>query len=183
MSIFRGPGHEINWKQYKRKGLSELRPYVEGEDTTGISISKVDIEKGSPQVGDMIARNPKNHKDQRLVAKTYFEDNLELAESETLVVSWVDTAFGNMPYTEGELACYEKEGELFIARVLTCEKKESNPQVTHPPGLQTWEIRAEILGREPKHIANLRLQRKNLSAFKEQVQSVVQQCLPMGIGF
>lgn len=68
-----------DWKQYKRKGLSEMRPYVEGEDVSDISISNEDILNCSPRVGDMIARNPKNHKDQWLVAQKYFEDNLELA--------------------------------------------------------------------------------------------------------
>jgi len=65
------------WKQYRRKGLSELRPYLPGEDMTGISISEPDKQAGSPKEGDMIARNPKNHADQWLVAKRYFEDNLE----------------------------------------------------------------------------------------------------------
>lgn len=68
-----------NWKQYKRKGLSEMRPYVEGEDLSGVSISEADRKNGSPLAGDMIARNPKNHGDQWLVAKKYFDDNLELA--------------------------------------------------------------------------------------------------------
>ena len=67
------------FKQYKRKGLSEMRPYVPGENTEGISISDADLDNGSPKLGDMIARNPKNHADQWLVAKKYFEDNLELA--------------------------------------------------------------------------------------------------------
>lgn len=67
------------WKQYKRKGLSEMRPYVPGEDVSGISISAPDKEAGSPKEGDMIARNPKNYEDQWLVAKKYFEDNLEEA--------------------------------------------------------------------------------------------------------
>lgn len=67
------------WKQYKRKGLSEMRPYVEGEDVTGISISDADKQNGSPRVGDMIARNPSNHVDQWLVAEEYFKNNLELA--------------------------------------------------------------------------------------------------------
>jgi len=66
-----------NWKQYRRKGLSELRPYVPGEDMVGISISAPDVANGSPKEGDFIARNPKNHADQWLVAKKYFEENLE----------------------------------------------------------------------------------------------------------
>jgi hypothetical protein len=74
------------WKSYKRKGLSEMRPYIEGENVVilvddelvHISISDVDRDNGSPKVGDMIARNPKNHKDQWLVAEKYFIENLEL---------------------------------------------------------------------------------------------------------
>jgi hypothetical protein len=70
-----GPMSE--WKQYKRKGLSEMRPYLPGEDVSHVSISDVDVQNGSPKEGDMIARNPKNHADLWLVAKKYFEENLE----------------------------------------------------------------------------------------------------------
>jgi len=63
--------------KYQRKQVAELRPYVKGEDTSNVSISDEDILAGSPKTGDMIARNPKNHKDQWLVAKQYFEDNFE----------------------------------------------------------------------------------------------------------
>lgn len=69
----------MNWKQYKRKGLSKMRPYVEGEELSRVSISAADRDNGSPKIGDMIARNPINHDDQWLVARKYFEDNLELA--------------------------------------------------------------------------------------------------------
>lgn len=68
-----------DWNQYKRKGLSEMRTYIENEDVSHISISEQDRQNGSPKLGDMIARNPKNHADQWLVAKKYFEDNLEPA--------------------------------------------------------------------------------------------------------
>lgn len=63
------------FKRYNRKQIAELRPYVEGEDLLGVSISDVDLIDGSPRVGDMIARNPKNHADQWLVAEQYFKDN------------------------------------------------------------------------------------------------------------
>lgn len=69
----------MTWKQYRRKGLSEMRPYEPGEDLTGVSISHADHQGGSPRLGDMIARNPKDHADQWLVAKKYFEENLEPA--------------------------------------------------------------------------------------------------------
>lgn len=73
------------FNQYERKNISEMRPYLEGEDVSHVSISQADVDNGSPLVGDMIARNPKNHDDQWLVAKAYFEDNLALVgESENV---------------------------------------------------------------------------------------------------
>jgi hypothetical protein len=65
------------FEPYRRKAVAELRPYVEGEDLTGVSIGEVDRANGSPKPGDMIARNPTNHADQWLVAKAYFEANFE----------------------------------------------------------------------------------------------------------
>jgi hypothetical protein len=69
----------MDWSNYKRKGLSEMRRYIPGEDLSHVSISEPDRNNGSPKAGDMIARNPKNHADQWLVAEKYFEDNLEPA--------------------------------------------------------------------------------------------------------
>ncbi len=43
-----------------------------------VSISQEDMNNGSPQCGDMIARNPKNHNDLWLVAGKYFKDNFKL---------------------------------------------------------------------------------------------------------
>jgi len=66
------------FKQYRRKQIAELRPFSEGEKLSdAVSVSQADKDAGSPKVGDMIARNPKNHDDQWLVAKQYFEDNFE----------------------------------------------------------------------------------------------------------
>lgn len=57
-----------------------MRPYIVGEALSdSVSISKADIESGSPKDGDMIARNPDNHLDQWLVAKDFFEANYVLA--------------------------------------------------------------------------------------------------------
>lgn len=61
------------WKRYRRNGIAEMREYVQGEDLSEISVSPED----TPKVGDMIARNPKNYKDQWLVAQQYFIDNFE----------------------------------------------------------------------------------------------------------
>ena len=62
------------FKNYKRTNIAEMRPYVLGEDMTNISVADVD----EPRIDmGMVARNPKNHKDQWYVAKKYFEDNFE----------------------------------------------------------------------------------------------------------
>jgi len=65
----------MEWKHYRRKGIAEMRPYVKGEDLTGISVSEQD---DPPNDMGMIARNPENHDDQWYVARKYFEDNFEL---------------------------------------------------------------------------------------------------------
>ena len=72
------------FKKYRRTQIAEMRPVTQHEADNqdsiidnGISVSEVDLQNGSPKIGDMIARNPKNHKDQWLVAKQYFEDNFE----------------------------------------------------------------------------------------------------------
>jgi len=56
-----------------------MMPWIPGHDMTGVSVSDEDKAAGSPKKGDMIARNPKNHSDMWLVAKAYFDENLEPA--------------------------------------------------------------------------------------------------------
>ena len=85
-----------NWTQYKRKGLSEMRPFIVGETLTLVSISDADRENGSPKKGDMIARNPKNYDDQWLVAAKYLEDNLELADKSDYASKPVDAIKTNL---------------------------------------------------------------------------------------
>ncbi len=68
--------------QYRRKQIAELRPCDPEADRAlmrngAISVSAEDFKAGSPKAGDMIARNPKNHADQWLVAAQYFADNFE----------------------------------------------------------------------------------------------------------
>ena len=72
------------FKQYRRKQIAELRPYDPSNRDAfglpdGVSMSAEDVKSGSPKLGDMIARNPKNHDDQWLVAAAYFADNFEPA--------------------------------------------------------------------------------------------------------
>jgi hypothetical protein len=63
--------------RYRRSQIAELTPWAEGFDMSRVSVSASDQEAGSPKAGDMIARNPKNHADQWLVAADYFADNFE----------------------------------------------------------------------------------------------------------
>lgn len=59
------------WMLYKRINRATMRPYIPGEDLSGVSVSPTD----EPKEGGMIARNPNNHTDQWYVAEQYFKDN------------------------------------------------------------------------------------------------------------
>lgn len=64
--------------------LFEIKGKLKTPSGVEISISQEDLKSGSPKIGDMIARNPKNHNDQWLVAQQYFIDNFEtIRENET----------------------------------------------------------------------------------------------------
>lgn len=65
------------FQQYRRTQIAEMQPWTPEVDMTRVSVSATDKEAGSPKAGDMIARNPKNHEDQWLVAAQYFADNFE----------------------------------------------------------------------------------------------------------
>ena len=68
------------FKQYERKGLSEMRPYVKGEDLSDIGVSP----EYTPETDmGMVARMPDNHKDQWYVCKKQFEANFRPAEEIT----------------------------------------------------------------------------------------------------
>ena len=69
----------MEFKKYKRIEILEMRPVTENEIAEGldfnISVSNADFKNGSPKIGDMIARNPKDHRDQWLVSEQFFKDN------------------------------------------------------------------------------------------------------------
>ena len=81
------------FKDYKRSQVANLRPVTQNDIEQykasqsiekipafmewRVSISAEDLKNGSPKIGDMIARNPKNHLDEWLVAEQYFKDNFE----------------------------------------------------------------------------------------------------------
>lgn len=68
-----------DWKQYKRKGITVARPYIPGEDLSGVAIHDVLRAAGHPKEGDVVARDPNNHADQWLLSEQYVKDNLEPA--------------------------------------------------------------------------------------------------------
>lgn len=69
----------MEFTKYRRSQIAELAPWTPDVDMASVSVSPADKEAGSPKEGDMIARNPKNHADQWLVAAKYFYDNFEPA--------------------------------------------------------------------------------------------------------
>jgi hypothetical protein len=71
-----------SWKTYLRTGSCEARPYILGEDMTGISVNKEDVHEVSTTGGGMILRNPENHQDQWYVAKAFFANNYLPASTE-----------------------------------------------------------------------------------------------------
>jgi hypothetical protein len=72
------------FKQYRKKRTVDIRPYRDGEVMTGITISSVDKENGSPKSGDMIAVNPENPADMWLISAAYFADNYIEVEDDEL---------------------------------------------------------------------------------------------------
>ncbi|MEJ1472145.1 MAG: hypothetical protein RPU59_13925 [Candidatus Sedimenticola sp. (ex Thyasira tokunagai)] len=65
------------FKSYRKKNLQSMRPYVPGEDLTGVSVSDED----TPEEGGMIAVNPGNTDDKWYIAKDFFNANYEPAEN------------------------------------------------------------------------------------------------------
>lgn len=65
-------------KNYRKKNIQPMRPYIIGEDLTGISVNKED----TPEEGGMIAINSNNNEDRWYVAKQFFQDNYEEAQSQ-----------------------------------------------------------------------------------------------------
>lgn len=63
------------FKNYRRKNVQLMRPYVPGEDITGISVNKED----TPEEGGMVAVNLNNPEGKWYVGKAFFEENYEEA--------------------------------------------------------------------------------------------------------
>ena len=61
------------FKYYRKKGAQGMRPYVEGEDMAGISVSEPDSKLDS-LLGGMVAVSSDDPTDMWYVAKKFFDD-------------------------------------------------------------------------------------------------------------
>lgn len=68
----------MEYKDYVKQTKQPMRPYIEGEDLKSQGVSVWDGD--TPEVGGMVAINPKDPNDMWYVAKAFFEDNYKLAE-------------------------------------------------------------------------------------------------------
>lgn len=71
------------FKEYQNIQSKEIRPYVKGEDLTGISVTEgIDPTKDK----GYIARDPKNHEDQWYITKKFFKENFREVSDEEAVM-------------------------------------------------------------------------------------------------
>lgn len=68
------------YKEYLRTNVVEMTEWTPSTDMSRVSVSDINYKNGSPQKGDMIARNPKRHGDKWLVAKAYFSVSFQLKD-------------------------------------------------------------------------------------------------------
>lgn len=122
---FPGVNEIPEFKSYRRTQIAEMRPITESEDLSGhiltsnnctVSISAEDLKGGSPKMGDMVARNPKNHFDQWLVAKQYFEDNFEGLSIEEDYQKYIGKKMKGFKYTDSRIEC-GKDMKHFVGKV------------------------------------------------------------------
>ena len=73
------PLQPLTWRNYRKRGFTEMVPYTSGFNMDGVSISDFDKQNGSPKPGDFIARGT-DHSDMWLVAAQYHKENYEIAK-------------------------------------------------------------------------------------------------------
>ena len=59
------------WKAYRKTGMINARPYIQGESLEGVSVS----DRDNPREGGWIACNPNDHLDCWFINKKFFEEN------------------------------------------------------------------------------------------------------------
>lgn len=84
----------MSFKNYRKTAVQPMRPYVPGEDLSGVSVSPTD----TPREGGMIAMNPDNPADLWYVAPEFFAQNyVPDTPGKTLHNSDVSGARQNVP--------------------------------------------------------------------------------------
>tara|TARA_R110002111_G_scaffold83743_1_gene131477 strand:+ start:47 stop:256 length:210 start_codon:yes stop_codon:yes gene_type:complete len=62
---------------YRKTALQELTPWTPDIPMGLVSVSVADVAKGSPKAGDMLACNPDDVCDWRLIEEQFFKANYE----------------------------------------------------------------------------------------------------------
>lgn len=70
------------WKRYRKIALTEMIPWSVIYPMNRVQVSPEDRDQGSPQTGDMIARQPDNHEDQWLIRAEVFKATYVEVEDE-----------------------------------------------------------------------------------------------------
>jgi len=121
----------MKFEKFERKAIAEMYQWKDGYSIDGISVPEEDAKTGSPKEGDMIARNPENHKDLWLVGKDYFEANFVKPGTcgKTLHNTEISGAKKNVPdivvYGDGDLfkllskASSQKEGWMKSTKAMS----------------------------------------------------------------
>jgi hypothetical protein len=73
-----------DFKNYRKKNLQSMRPYIPGEDMSGISVSPED----NVSIGGMIAINPANEDDKWYVAKDFFDSNYHMENAQAMGIGY-----------------------------------------------------------------------------------------------
>ena len=68
------------FKRYRRKATTLMRPWREDDNMEGVTVNEADKKVGSPKKGDMIAQHSSNPKVFWLVNGDYFKAQFEPAE-------------------------------------------------------------------------------------------------------
>jgi len=110
-------GNSDGYKMYIRTNIAEMSEWNEYANMEGVSVSDVDKSNGSPKLGDMIARNPKNHDDKWLVAKKYFEENFAI-KPDSNKNGWIAIKDRKPKVGERVLVYDIKEDNIVISRLL-----------------------------------------------------------------
>jgi len=65
------------WKTYSTTQITEVRPYIPGEDMTNIEVSQADMDNGSPLQGDMIGRDPNKPGREWVIGGAFFREYMK----------------------------------------------------------------------------------------------------------